>query len=133
MTTKEAIRILYEMLSKTAYSGGELGGIAVNMAVDALRKHEEPTSDDLEEAAKNHAYSCHTDKATGERIAACIYDFKAGAQWQKEKITKDAIDATVKVDAGGYPYIDATIEMYDYDNDFPLAKEGDKVKIIVVK
>ena len=55
------------------------------------------------------------------------------AKWQKEQITKDAIDATVKVDAGGYPYIHRIIAMYDYDNDCHLAKEGDKVKIIVVK
>lgn len=38
----------------------------------------------------------------------------------------------VKEDAGGYPYI-PVIELYDYDNDVPLAKKGDKVKIIIVK
>ena len=49
---------------------------------------EEHVSEDLEEAAKNHAYSCYTSKSTGERIAACIYDFKAGAKWQKEQMLK---------------------------------------------
>ena len=44
----------------------------------------------------------------------------------------DAIEREVKVDAGGYPYIDAT-ELYDYDNDKPLAKAGDKVKVLIVK
>ena len=39
MTKEEAIKILYEMLSKTAYSG-ELGGLAVKMAVDALSGEE---------------------------------------------------------------------------------------------
>jgi hypothetical protein len=38
----------------------------------------------------------------------------------------------VKVDAGGYPYI-PQIELYDYDKDIPLAKEGEKVKVIVIK
>ena len=57
--------------------------------------------------------------------------FKEGAQWQKEKIMKDAIEREVKEDAGGYPYIDAT-ELYDYDNDKPLAKEGDKVNVIIM-
>jgi len=37
MTKEEAIKILYEMEVKTSYSG-ELGGLAVNMAVEALRK-----------------------------------------------------------------------------------------------
>ena len=54
------------------------------------------------------------------------------ANWQKQQIMKEAVEREVKVDAGGYPYIDAT-ELYDYDEDMPLAKAGDKVKIIVVK
>ena len=87
MTTEEAIRILNEMLSKTAYGGSsELGGLAVKKAVEALRrqegpvvqcvpfepvgvpvdkvvsanipdKKEEPVSDDLEKAAKHYLYS----------------------------------------------------------------------------
>ena len=44
----------------------------------------------------------------------------------------DAIEREVKVDAGGYPYIDAT-ELYDYDNDKPLAKVGDRVKVVFLK
>jgi len=42
------------------------------------------------------------------------------------------LERKVKIDACGYPYIDE-IEFYDYDKDMPLGKEGDKVKIIVVK
>jgi hypothetical protein len=34
----------------------------------------------------------------------------------------NAIEREVKVDAGGYPYIDVT-ELYDYDKDKPLAKK----------
>ena len=46
MTKEEAIRILNEMLSKTAYGGSsELGGLAVKKAVEALRRQEEPVSD----------------------------------------------------------------------------------------
>ena len=44
-----------------------------------------------------------------------------------------AVDAVVKIDAGGYPYVDSTIELYDYDKDIPLAKRGDKVKILVIR
>ena len=50
----------------------------------------------------------------------------------EEQIMKDAIEREVKVDAGGYPYIDST-ELYDYDNEKPLAKAGDKVKILIIK
>ena len=54
------------------------------------------------------------------------------ANWQKEQMMKEAVERIVKEDAGGYPYIDAT-ELYDYTEDKPLAKKGDKVKIIIVK
>lgn len=40
-------------------------------------------------------------------------------------------ECEVKVDAGGYPYI-PQIELYDYEKDIPLAKVGDKVKVIIV-
>ena len=44
------------------------------------------------------------------------------------------LEREVKIDAGGYPYLDCDgIEFYDYDKDIPLAKEGDKVKVIVIK
>ena len=132
MTKDEAIRILYEMLSKTANGGGELGGLAVQMAVEALRKQEEPVSEDLEEAVNAYiGYPPEVDECSsvyGKRQA-----FKAGAKWQKQQLLKDAIDATVCGDAGGYPYVNRTIELYDYDNDIPLAKVGDKVKLIIIK
>ena len=100
---------------------------------------EEPVSEDLEEAID---YYLNNGMALRLDWKQCDITFKASklikfasyiAQWQKEQITKNAIDATVKVDAGGYPYIDATIELYDYDKDEPLAKAGDKVKILVIK
>lgn len=50
---------------------------------------------------------------------------------QKEQMMAEAIDVEVKVDAGGYPYI-PQIELYDYDKDIPLAKEGDKYKVILI-
>ena len=43
-----------------------------------------------------------------------------------------SVEHTVRVDAGGYPYI-PQIELYDYENDIPLAKAGDKVKLIIIK
>ena len=58
--------------------------------------------------------------------------FMAGAKWQITKLMKDATDVTVHIDAGGYPYT-PEIELYDYDKDVPLAKEGDKYKVILIK
>ena len=52
------------------------------------------------------------------------------ANWQKEQMIKNSVECTVSVDAGGYPYI-GNIELYDYENDKPLAKAGDKVKVII--
>ena len=77
-----------------------------------------------------------------ERIRKEIYQFVIEQRPEKEwiawlekqgEVMKDAIETTVKVDAGGYPYIDRVIELYDYDKDIPLAKEGDKVKLVVVR
>ena len=140
MTTEEAIRILYEMLSKTFNGGGELGGLAVQMAVEALRKQEEPVSEDLEEAKETQwaamEYTSSVAKSSTSVRDWCTNDvvdaFKAGAKWDKQQMLKDAVERVVKVDAGGYPYIDNT-ELYDYTEDRPLAKAGDKVKIVVIK
>ena len=54
------------------------------------------------------------------------------AKWQKEQMIAKAIDVKVKVDAGGYPYI-PQMELYDYDKDVPLAKAGDRYKMILIK
>ena len=101
--------------------------------IDSMQ--EEPVSEKLEEAAEvdficrceNHIFGMNFHKP--DMISA----FKAGAKWQKEQMMAEAIDVEVKADAGGYPYIDRCIELYDYDKDIPLAKEGDKVKIVVIK
>ena len=50
----------------------------------------------------------------------------------KQQMMANAVDATVHFDAGGYPYI-PQMELYDYDKDESLAKEGDRVKVVVIK
>jgi hypothetical protein len=96
-----------------------------------LAKSEEPVSEDLEHAVNAYiGYAPEVDESSstyGKRQA-----FKAGANWQKQQLMAKAVDVEVKVDAGGYPYI-PQIELYDYDKDIPLAKEGEKVKVIVIK
>jgi hypothetical protein len=92
---------------------------------------------DLENKAKIYA---GIPEDSSQDLKNCVMDkkakydaFIAGANWQKEYMMKDALDAVVKIDAGGYPYVDRTIELYDYEQDIPLAKRGDKVKVIVIK
>ena len=55
-----------------------------------------------------------------------------GANLQKEQMIANAVDVTVHIDNGNYPYI-PQMELYDYDKDIPLAKEGDKYKVILIK
>ena len=56
----------------------------------------------------------------------------AGMEKMREQMMAKAVDVTVHIDAGGYPYT-PEIELYDYDNDIPLAKEGDKYKVVLIK
>lgn len=87
---------------------------------------EEPVSDDLKKAHWNAAIKYDSKIPFGE------YLFRAGVNWKREQMMKGATEAIVKVDAGGYPYI-PQIELYDYNKDVPLAKDGDKYKIILIK
>ncbi len=95
--------------------------------IDSLQK--EPASDDLNTAAKEYANNI-TDKLGYKlqlRRAVCF-----GAKWQITKLVEEAGKHEVKVDAGGYPYI-PQIELYNYLEDIPLAKEGDKYNVILIK
>ena len=126
---------------------------------DGAHAHKEliankPVSEDLEAAVNAYiGYAPEVDEdlsVYGKRQA-----FKAGAQWQekqdketielaedhamlagmekmKQQMVAEAIDVEVKVDAGGYPYI-PQMELYDYDKDVPLAKKGDKYKVVLIK
>jgi len=65
-------------------------------------------------------------------IPLIIKAIKFGANWQKEQMMKKAVDVTVHIDNGNYPYI-PQMELYDYDKDIPLAKEGDKYSVVLIK
>ena len=120
MTDKvQLIRAEIERLYKESY---DTAPTVLHHLMDFINSlPEEPVSEDLEEAAKECCFNLQLQEY-----------FKKGAYWQKRKMMNDAIERTVKEDAGGYPYIDAT-ELYDYDNDKPLAKAGDKVKVLIIK
>lgn len=88
-------------------------------------KEVEESSKDLEDEATKYAQDKYMPVQTAEA-------FRAGYNKCRQEMMNSAIEREVKEDAGGYPYIDAT-ELYDYDNDKPLAKAGDKIKVLIVK
>lgn len=84
-----------------------------------------------------YAYQCAYDMSNDWMIENPTWDdvedaCKLGAKWKEKYLTKDATEVTVHIDAGGYPYI-PELELYDYDKDIPLAKEGDKYKVVLIK
>ena len=89
----------------------------------------EPVSKELEYASEKYACRFSSSKYGHDKVKDA---FIAGDKWKEEQLMKDAFDVEVKVDAGGYPYI-PQIELYDYDKDMPLAKKGDKYKVILIK
>ena len=121
-----------EVVARYFYILGLKNNIPVTqITLDELAKEGEPVNKDLEEAAEKFVYDWAGLSPTERRIAKRAY--LAGAEWQKEQMMKDAWEREVKIDSGGYPYIDITAELYDYEHDVPLAKRGELVKIIIVK
>lgn len=97
---------------------------------EKLWKQEQPASEELEEAAENHALKCHSKKASVATLAASIYDFRAGADWRKEQMMKNGVDAIVyKIGRNYLKEIDRDAILKALTN----YKDGDKVKVIIVK
>lgn len=84
---------------------------------EMLGEDEKPVPNDLEEAAGNIYKTPFGTRAE---------DFKAGAEWQKEQMLKEAVEGTI-VDAGFDDHT-ALVSIPDKRYD-----EGDKVRIIIVK
>lgn len=99
---------------------------------------EEPVSEDLEEELNkwrhSHFHGRRDVDASGEYLerVSQLDLARHFANWQKQQMMKDSKERVVRVDADGYPYING-VEFWDYDKDVPLAKAGDKVKLIIIK
>lgn len=91
---------------------------------------EEPVSEDLNEAAIMHYKDVMEYEAKTGLKPAYMTSFKAGAQWQKEQMTKDSIDAEVSFrmlpDSKGFVSFDTCFTDLCFN-------EGDKVKLIILK
>lgn len=104
---------------------------------------EEPVSEDLEEAIGEYCsnpenFITYIDVGfmqspiKNDDIPLIIKAIKFGAKWKEQQMKANTVDVTVHIDNGNYPYI-PQMELYDYDKDIPLAKEGDKYKVILIK
>ena len=93
---------------------------------------EEPVSEDLQEAAMMHFKDVMERKAKTGLETANMTSFKAGAQWQKEKMIKEVVDGKV---IARFPL--ASDPLYNdveiYLNFTRGLSEGDKVKVIIIK
>ena len=128
---EESVSIDFEQELYKAF--GQVKDFTLGMQIakwfyDMGRNHQEPVSEWLIEELKKivNIRECVSQGVPVIKIA-CHF-----AQWQKQRMMKDATDVTVHVDAGGYPYI-PQMELYDYDKDIPLAKEGDKYRVVLIK
>lgn len=102
---------------------------AYDISNDWLR--EKPTWKDVEDACKLGAeWQRQKDEHLIWQTSTANYE--KGIEEGKQQMMKDATEVTVHIDAGGYPYI-PQMELYDYDKDIPLAKEGDKYNVILIK
>ena len=156
MTDKNKLEKLKKLADAMYYAAQYLTTDAsqLHKAMDEYHKFiiheckEKPVSEDLDSFAIKYAQ----DKPYPVTVCQAV---KVGAKWQKEQdqstieLAEDhamlagmekmkeqmmakAVCVTVHIDAGGYPYI-PQIELYDYDKDVPLAKEGDKYKVVLIK
>ena len=96
MTVVEAIKYLKQLYPNGGHCWLDEQRIeAISMAISAL-EHEEPVSEDLEEA-----FNQSFEKVKDETL--CVYDYHAGfvdgAQWKEEQMIANTADAMI-----GLPY-----------------------------
>ena len=121
----------------------EWDGHTPQEAAERLKKYleisQEQISDDLEQASKDYAYTYweddkyHEGASEGKPFDPIGYTqkvFKAGANWQKEQMMKDAVEVEVKYDFEGLPFI--YLPNYDPLDD-NLLEGVEKVKVIIIK
>lgn len=115
----------------------ELDGYSAREALDYIESYintlskqqvEEPVSDDLEEAAEEYLQKVKAGFLRTLEHPTAKDCFKAGAEWQKEQMMKEAVE--YEVGMHGEP-IKITLDKYVQRarGIFP----GDKIKIIIIK
>ena len=126
MTDKEKIRAEIERLKESGCASPIVICDTLLAFIDSMQ--EETVSEDLEEATKE--WSENEDNVRGCDYISLVRveeAFKAGANWQKDKLIKDAIEGYV--DQVEYPG-STWIELSDTPKDL---KDGDNVKLTIIK
>ena len=93
-------------------------------------KKEKTVSEDLEKVSKKYSSCIYLEEVLSDDDkevlrGRLINTFKAGAEWQKEQLMKDAIELPL--------YLDGDFLTVDYDFTESGFKVGDKVKLIIIK
>ena len=105
--------------------------------IDSMQ--EDSVSEDLEEAARNYgdeldnilSVGVDDDNSIGEYATQA---FKAGAQWQKQQMMKNAKDGVITFDYyGDNDKIYGCIAHDSFSLEELGLKDGDKVKLIIIK
>jgi len=136
MTDNDKLKKLKKLADAMYYAAKYLTTDAsrLHRAMDEYHKFiiheckEEPVSEELEEASKNHAverFRTTRDKFLAEK---CKWSFKAGAQWQKQQMMAKAVEGGCFSYKNGFVHISC-----DVDEHLTDVKFGDKVKVIVIK
>ena len=124
----------YHEVLDCAYFGGKNAALyALKARINTLEVKEVDLEKEYEEYVVDDPIwgNFITNDTMGMELAK--HFFELGLKANQECNVIGTLEREVKIDAGGYPCIDCYIEFYDYEKDIPLAKEGDKVKVIVVK
>ena len=102
---------------------------------DMGKNSQEPVSDELEDAASRYAkeeYSRKNPATLPDRCICCyapiMYAFRYGANWQKERMMKEAVKGGCFSYRNGYKHISC-----DIDEKLTDIKLGDKVKLVIIK
>lgn len=145
MTEKEKIQAIKAEIERLKYIQSAPILLCEDLVTFIDDLPEESVSEDLEEAAYKYSddiYEKNRNKrnpdwnsyADGYEQAICYHvsdAFIEGANWQKEQMMKEAIDAEVKQE-----YYNPNLPLYIdtiYVDDRADLKRGDKVKLIIIK
>jgi hypothetical protein len=112
--------IEYNLMEKQAYNRALSDAIDI---ISSLQQEQPELPSNLDEAAVEFS----KDVASGHIYKDLCVGFKAGAEWQKEQVLKDAVDGKVYFQIGGIKRVKSD----DFENSG--IHLGDKVRIIIVK
>lgn len=102
--------------------------------LDTLEVKEVDLEKEIRRYRMNNPIIGHREKSLYDYMTnVAKHFFELGLKANQENNVIGIFEREVKIDAGGYPYVSCDVEFYDYDKDIPLAKEGDKVKVTIIK